>query len=130
MIKNKISASGPTSPVIAAQPSTGGIAPEARRHGRDGLMDHAPVGTRFQKKPTHHQAEEGDIPEGGFAGPSAAAPRKRIHGRVKTGRRGFLVTTGRNMETVLLIHHIPMVRLPEWPEKKQNFPGKKFPDVA
>ena len=29
MIRNRISGSGPTSPVTAAQPSTGGIAPDA-----------------------------------------------------------------------------------------------------
>ncbi|MNH39926.1 hypothetical protein D3C79_1011630 [compost metagenome] len=29
MMRNRISASGPTWPVIAAQPSTGGMAPEA-----------------------------------------------------------------------------------------------------
>jgi hypothetical protein len=29
MIRHSISASGPTSPVIAAQPSTGGMAPDA-----------------------------------------------------------------------------------------------------
>ena len=28
-MRNRISASGPTSPVMAAQPSTGGMAPEA-----------------------------------------------------------------------------------------------------